>query len=273
MNLSPAEQLAHSTVRIECRLQNGQVSTGTGFFFSLNRDKERHVPVIITNKHVVQGSVTGHFVMTKVQSDGSPAIGSTHRFGLEQFEASWRPHPDSDIDLCAMPLAPLFKMAEQEDHAFFFAPLDIELIPTKADIEKMVGLEAVTMVGYPNGIWDEVNNLPVFRRGVLATDYSKDWNGKKEFLIDAACFPGSSGSPVMLFDIGGFQDREGMKVGASRVKLLGVLYAGPQHTIEGDVQVVTVPTQQRAVSIAGVPNNLGICIKSQAIRDFEAVFR
>jgi hypothetical protein len=30
--LSPSEQLAHSTVRIECQLGNGQIGTGTGFF-------------------------------------------------------------------------------------------------------------------------------------------------------------------------------------------------------------------------------------------------
>ena len=53
----------------------------------------------------------------------------------------------------------------------------------------MVGLEAIVMVGYPNGLWDKTNNLPIFRKGVLASDYKYDWNGKKEFLIDALCFP------------------------------------------------------------------------------------
>src|SRR5687767_4257067 len=106
----------------------------------------------------------------------------------------------------------------------------------------MLGLESITMVGYPNGLWDQANNLPIFRRGVLATDYKRDWNGRKEFLIDAACFPGSSGSPVMLFDVGSYHNRQGMHVGGSRIKLLGVLYAGPQHTVKGEVKIVHVPT-------------------------------
>jgi len=46
MNLSPAEQLAHSTVRIECDLPGGALATGTGFFYSLNRKDDQHVPVI-----------------------------------------------------------------------------------------------------------------------------------------------------------------------------------------------------------------------------------
>ncbi len=155
-----------------------------------------------------------------------------------------------------MPIAPLLHDAEKTNTKFFFTTLDKTLIPTASDIEDMVGLENITMVGYPNGLWDRTNNLPIFRKGVLATDYKHNWNGKKEFLIDAACFPGSSGSPVMLFDIGSYQTRKGNFMGSSRIKLLGILYAGPQHTVEGEVKVVLVPTQQKAVSVAGIPNNL-----------------
>jgi len=51
-------------------------------------------------------------------------------------------------------------------------------------------------------LWDAEHNQPVFRSGVLASHYKFDWNGRPEFVIDAACVPGSSGSPVLLVDIG-----------------------------------------------------------------------
>lgn len=172
-----------------------------------------------------------------------------------------------------MAIAPLLRQSAERGLKFFFTTLDKSLIPSQQDIENMLGLESITMIGYPNGLWDRTNNLPIFRRGVLATDYKRDWNGRKEFLIDAACFPGSSGSPVMLFDVGSYHDRTGMHVGGSRIKLLGILYAGPQHTVEGEVQVVHVPTQQRAVAVAGIPNNLGIIIKSEQLHVFEEMFR
>lgn len=139
-------------------------------------------------------------------------------------------------------------------------------------MEDMLGLETIVMVGYPNGLWDRVNNLPIFRKGVLASDYKYNWNGRKEFLIDAACFPGSSGSPVLLFEVGSYQTRNALVVG-SRIKLLGILYAGPQHTIHGDVQIVVVPTQQKAISIAAIPNNLGIVIKAEQLNAFEGKFK
>lgn len=273
MSLSPAEQLAHSTVRIECDLAGGDVGTGTGFFYSLDRNGDQHVPVIVTNKHVVAGATKGRFLLTLQDGSGGLAIGTHRAYELDSFQQRWVPHPDNNIDLCVMPIAPLLHDAEKANTKLFFTTLDKTLIPTASDIEDMVGLENITMVGYPNGLWDRSNNLPIFRKGILATDYKYDWNGRKEFLIDAACFPGSSGSPVMLFDVGSYQTRKGNFVGSSRIKLLGVLYAGPQHTIEGEVKVVFVPTQQKAVSVAGIPNNLGIIIKADQLNAFEGMLR
>lgn len=272
MELSPAEQLSHSTVRIECDVPGG-IGTGTGFFYSLDKEGDQHVPVIVTNKHVVDGATKGRFLLALQDPAGGPAIGKSQAFELDTFEQRWKSHPDPNVDLCAMPIAPLLKEAEQRNQKLYYVPLDKELLPSKTEVEDMIGLENITMVGYPNGLWDRKNNLPIFRRGTLATDYKYDWNGKKEFLIDAACFSGSSGSPVMLFDVAGYQTRKGTFMGSSRIKLLGILYAGPQHTVEGEVKVVLVPTQQKTVAVAGIPNNLGIIIKAEQLLAFEGVFR
>jgi hypothetical protein len=42
--------------------------------------------------------------------------------------------------------------------------------------------------------------------------------------------------------------------------------------MEGDIKIVIVPTQQKAVSIAGIPNNLGVTIKSERLLAFEGAF-
>jgi len=227
---------------------------------------------IITNKHVIKDASKGRFVFTLQDTDRGPKVGANHRFEIDNFQSRWQPHPDTSVDLCAMPIIPLIRLAEQQAKKFFYVTFDKSLIPTASDINEMVGMEKITMVGYPNGLWDSVNNLPIFRQGVLATDYKRDWNGKKEFLIDAACFPGSSGSPVILLDTGWYQTNKGNMLGSPRIKLLGVLYAGPQHTVEGEIKIVMVPTQQKAVAIAEIPNNLGIIIKSERLLDFEGVF-
>lgn len=271
--LSPVEQLSHSTVRIECDFPDGSRGTGSGFFYSLSKTGERHVPVIVTNRHVIEGASNGRFILTLRDADGNPTYGQNRGFNLGNFASLWTPHPDPQIDLCVMPIAPLLRLAESQNVAFFFITLDKSLIPTEAEVADFVGLEEITMVGYPNGLWDSTNNLPIFRRGVLASQYDKDWNGKKEFLIDAACFPGSSGSPVFLFNVGGYQSRQGSHLGGVRLKLLGVLYAGPQHTVTGDVKVVTIPTVQKPITVATIPNNLGIIIKAEQLNAFETIFK
>ena len=54
MSLSPSEQLAHSTVRIETSYVDGSTGTGTGFFFNFaGKESGLRIPTIVTNKHVV----------------------------------------------------------------------------------------------------------------------------------------------------------------------------------------------------------------------------
>ncbi len=99
------------------------------------------------------------------------------------------------------------------------------------------------MIGCPRGISDEVNNLPIVRRGITATSLSKLYNGKPEFMVDMACFPGSSGSPIFLYNRNGFFDRKqnSYMMGTTRLKFVGVLYAGPLVTNDGQLVLGQVP--------------------------------
>ena len=151
--------------------------------------------------------------------------------------------------------------------------LDFSLLPTAQDIDEMAGLERIVMVGYPNGIWDENHNQPVFRAGVLASHYKFDWNDRPEFVIDAACVPGSSGSPVLIIDIGQVFTKKGLNIGSSRIKLLGVLYAGPVISTDGSIEIVPVPTTDTILTRTKIPINLGYVIKANKLREFETVFK
>lgn len=271
--LAPSEQIAHSTVRIEVETVDGNRGTGTGFFFRFASQGDRHVPAIVTNKHVIEGASRGRFHLSTADADGNPAYSAHEVFAFEGFERLWVAHPETDIDLCAMPIAPILERANQAGKRLFFVQLDMSLIPSAQDLAQLTAMEDILMAGYPNGIWDEKNNMPVLRRGVTATHPNLDWNGKPEFLIDAACFPGSSGSPVFLFNLGGYAAKTGGMVIGSRLKLLGVLYAGPQHTVEGEIRIVKVPTLDRPVAVSTIPNNLGIIVKARKLEAFENLFR
>jgi hypothetical protein len=52
-----------------------------------------------------------------------------------------------------------------------------------------------------------------------------------------------------------------------------VLYAGPQFTATGEIEIVDVPTQKLPVAFSDIPMNLGYVIKSQRIIELEDVMR
>jgi V8-like Glu-specific endopeptidase len=275
MELTLTEQLSYSTVRIECEDSSGSISSGSGYFFKFkdNKETKQHIPVVITNKHVVERSKKGRLIFTKANSNGEPLDTNHFSFFIDNFESFWQKHPDSAVDLCAMPITPFLQTADKHSEKLFYIPLDMSLLPTPEKLADLSAIEDVVMIGYPNGIWDSVNNKPIFRKGITATHPCSDYNGKKEIMIDMACFPGSSGSPVFILNEGGYRDRNGNHYfGASRLFLLGTLYAGPQHTATGEIRIINVPTSQVPLAISSIPNNLGLIIKAERIIELEQLF-
>jgi hypothetical protein len=273
MSLSITEQLAYSTVRLECTTATGQTQTGTGFLFKFLEKENEYVPVIVTNKHVIKGAVKGKFILTKSDKDGNPLNTEHFTADFVNFEKQWKLHPENDVDLCAMPLAPVLNYAKQKGVNLFYRVFDKSIIATTEQKSEFTALEDVIMIGYPNGIWDYVNNQPIFRKGTTATHPNIDYNGKKEFMIDVACFPGSSGSPVLIYNPNGYTNKSGGTImGGIRVILIGVLFAGPQHTATGEIKIMNVPQLQQPMTISRIPNNLGICLKSERISELEKQF-
>lgn len=274
MKLSLSERLAYSTVRIECDTSDGSLSSGSGYFFKFKENKEtnQHIPVVLTNKHVINNSVRGRLIFT-ISVDGNPVDKEHFQINFDDFEGFWRKHPNPDVDLCAMPIAPFLRAAEAQGKILFYIPLELSLIPSEEQLKMLSALEEIVMIGYPKGIWDIINNKPIFRKGVTATHPCFDYNGKKEFMIDAACFPGSSGSPVFILNEGGYRDKSGNTyLGSTRLLFMGTLYAGPQHIATGEVRIIDVPTVQRPITFYSMPNNLGLVIKSSRVKELEQLF-
>lgn len=268
--VNPIEVLIHSTVRIECETETGRGS-GSGYFFAFLEKENQHVPCIVTNKHVVAGAKRGVFHLTRQATDGSAKLGEYVTFSFDNFEQMWIGHPDPSIDLAIFLIGPILNSAKDRGESLHFVPLGRAIIASAELLDSLPSMEEIIMIGYPNGIWDAKHNLPVIRRGITATHPRLPYNGKPEFLIDAACFPGSSGSPVFLANIGSFVNASGALCAGSRIALLGTLYAGPQHTATGEVVVVQVPTDTKAFSISTIPNNLGLVIHAAKVLDFEPV--
>jgi hypothetical protein len=208
-----------------------------------------------------------------IEKDGAPDDKKHIRICFDEFDDLWKKHPDPTVDLCIMPLAPFYYAAKEKNIKLFYIPFDSSIIPDDVELNELSAMEEIVMIGYPNGIWDEVNNKPLFRKGITATHPCIDYNGRKEFLIDAACFPGSSGSPVFILNENGWRGRDGrLSIGPIRMLLMGTLYAGPQYKSTGEIHIVNVPTVQKPIVLTDIPNNLGLVIKSERIKELELLF-
>ncbi|MEN2453642.1 serine protease, partial [Bacillus sp. JR_15] len=259
----------YSTVRIECRNENYE-STGTGFFYNF-KIGTNVFPVLVTNKHVISGYSTGRLILN-IGDNSKDEPEDRKEVNFDDFETHWIFHPDEDVDLCIFPMGELLYKFHREGQGVFFRAIDKSFIPTKEIIDTLIPREDILVVGYPNGIWDEFNNLPIMRDGITATHYRFDYNGKKNFLIDASIFPGSSGSPVFIYNHGYIDNLGNITMGSERLIFIGIVYGVYQHGVSGELEV-QFPTKQGISVNTQVPNNLGIAIKSERIFEFEPIIQ
>lgn len=259
--LTVAESLLYSTVKLTTSLSGKPVGSGTGFFMRLAQKDQLFIPSIVTNKHVIEGS--DQVTVICHLADGRKPSGQFIRCNIPIGPGSYLLHPDPDVDLCAIPIADIINQAGAANTPLFCQMLELDIVPKDGDWEYFDAIEDVTMVGCPNGISDEANNLPIVRRGITASSLSKKYNGKHEFMVDMACFPGSSGSPIFIYNREGFLDRREntYKMGQSRLLLVGVLYAGPQITNSGHIVLAKPPE----VAVATMMH-LGNAIRASALR-------
>lgn len=257
---SISERLMFNTVRLVT-----DTGCGTGSFFNF-KIGDSVVPVIITNKHVVNNNPhqkTTFFLHTRGTDDNPD-----DNIQID-LETDWIFHEDKDICYCY--INPIIKkIKEISGKAVYYVFNDESIIPTSEQLKDLSALEELVMVGYPIGLWDEKNNLPIFRKGFTACHPAIDFNVDGIGLVDMACFPGSSGSPIYILNENGYKDKKGnMFIGRSRILLLGYLFAGPLYSANGNIAIQNIPTKQNLITTTPVMANLGYYIKSSEILDFK----
>ena len=264
--VSISEKMMFNTVRLVA----SDGSSGTGYFYNFNID-DAIVPVIITNKHVVNYKQDETMTFYLHLLNGENESNENYKVTMT---TNWIFH--SSKDLCFCFVNPVFEFVKkQTGKNVFYIAIDETILPTQKMLEELAALEELVMVGYPVGLWDEKNNFPIFRKGYTAAHPAIDFNEKGIGLIDMACFPGSSGSPIYILNEGGYKDKMGnLNLGNSRIIFIGTLFSGPLYDATGKLVVTNIPTSQQIVeSHTGVMVNLGYYIKSSEIMEFKNVVK
>ena len=211
-------QLLYTTVPIYAHNSDKSLSTGTGFLFSVRGSETESIPLLITNYHVLKDAMLG-FVELHIGEKGFP----TDKTIRVQFDKSIIDgNKLGKLDLIAVPLAGTFNDFQNRNIEIFFRTVDQNMVPTKEQEDKLSAIENITFIGYPSGLYDEKNKISIIRQGITATPIWNDFKGEEVFLIDAGVFPGSSGSPVFIYNQGTYPVKDGIALG-SRLIFVGVL--------------------------------------------------
>ncbi|GHF54485.1 hypothetical protein GCM10017056_27440 [Seohaeicola zhoushanensis] len=259
--------LPYLVIRIDGE-SRGVKSSGTGFFYMFENG-ERQIPTVITNKHVVDGldALTFHFALS--DSQGRRLLQASEPVTIETKSYKIIRHPNPSVDLVAIPILPMYKEIEKRGKEPFRLTLDKSHLPADWLRKRLVASTSALMVGFPNGLMDIANNLPLTRRGILATPYVANYEGLPNFVVDIAAFAGSSGSPVFaLFESGVPTSDGAISIGESEplLTLIGVLHSGPTITAEGEIIPEPAPVSKNVVETRFMMH-LGYCLRAELIED------
>jgi hypothetical protein len=243
------EQIFFATVRMALGDDDAAV-IGTGFLVRVEPRPDEHILFLVSNRHVL-ADPTARLRVNFHKTEGhvpnaAPALGEVVSLDVRDFSGLYTPHPDPSVDLACLNVSVI---AFPENNVFFRA-LQTGQIATFAEDDLLPG-EEVWFVGYPDDRFDVAHNLPILRRGYIASIPTVDYNAKPEFVIDAQMFPGSSGSPAFA-------------VLGTQYRLVGVV----TQTMIRNQRLEPVPTELRPQQL-GVEQviGLGIVLKARLVTD------
>ena len=232
------------------------LATATGFFFREQGEKK----YFITNRHVVIDEADGFYpkYLGLDLHNSTSDYGSCYRIRLKLYEDGvplWNEHHDyknNSADVVVIPLNDTTLTAEnmrkfKASRVNFMGPENFP--PQDTDFSSF---SDVIIAGYPLGFYDHKNNLPVYRKGMIASSYPVDFNGKPYFLIDANLHAGTSGSPVLNAPRNTLTSPKGAYHTTATI-LLGVHSA--EHVAQGEplgLAVIWYPNM-----ITDIINNIG----------------
>ncbi len=256
-----SEQLFFTTIKIECS-STQYSSTGTGFFVIYEKEDKQYI-FIVTNKHVVEDSTIGKFTFTKSNNEGYVILGDIHTVTINDFNKVWTYSDDNKIDIAICPVGQIFNLLKEQNIKIFFRGITNNLFLTKDHLKEIDAFEDIIFIGYPNGLWDSKNYLPIMRKGITATPIAVDFELEKKFLIDASVFPGSSGSPIFIINKGSFPKKDGSGLFFDdRLIFLGILSAAMFKTDIKQLEILPINT-------LGIKTNemidIGIVFKAELI--------
>src|SRR5574337_11535 len=270
--------LTRNTVQILAGASADQLtSTGTGFFYQVTHPSSDLAKVLIlTNKHVIRGAAVVRFVLSAAPTvadldDSHQPKGRVDHAVVHPLAGNLLEHPDPEIDLCGIDITIPYGHLLQSGQQLRSMSLTSDWLLDAADRRSLPDIQQTLVIGYPSGLWDSFNNMPIARRGTTATHALAHYAGKRNFLVDVAAFPGSSGSPVSAYETPMYRLADGSFSPGTKAALIGVVWGVIERTVEGAMKAIKIPAAIGHIPILKTSLNLAIALHADAVRDIDEI--
>jgi hypothetical protein len=218
------DHLSLITTPIELYKGEEYIGQGTGFFYCAQANDVNSPVFLVTNFHVLTGFSP---------NDNEPPIGDNIFFYIHEDYNT--PGQFKKVHYR------LFRNGKSVWVTSKKYPLaDVAIIPlTNGVIENMKVISEkwinknikkkptslVTLIGYPHGFYDQVNFLPIYKSGHIASEPDVDFEDQPNFVVDVSNYPGMSGSPVFMIKSGAWETEDGHIMGGETQEFLGIFSA------------------------------------------------
>jgi Trypsin-like peptidase domain len=192
------ENYIFSTVLLKYKDKDNKYIIGTGFIVQYGKkctDRKGYMvsDYLVSNRHVFEDIEKLEIIFHKKDKNDEtkPSLEDFIQIDFDEYKEYLYFHPNEDIDIGVVPMGAL-----EGDYNIYRNPVELysnedNNIPNYIKVGNNIAF-----FGYPHGKYDIENYLPILRRGYIASVPSLNYSGKKEILIDAQMYKGSSGSPV-----------------------------------------------------------------------------
>jgi len=268
-----------TTVRIE-NSDGRKTNYGTGFLVDTLETNKSFMQrmFIVSNKHVITNFPDATIYFIPRSYGGNDLFGQVTCAKVEDWRNHWVLHPSPDVDVAILPFTEITQ-ATAPNPAVSNGVFNIGNVgwPTTSmlttnNLRQFQAIESVVFLGYPSGVYDTTHTLPISRQGTTASPLTVDFLGRRCFAVDAAVFPGSSGSPVFLYNPIGYLDSHGGMM-QSRVLLVGIIAENYYVNAENVFTLRQVPSDWTGTFTNAQPFNLGIAFRSDTILELLDQYR
>jgi hypothetical protein len=247
------DQMFFTTVRVAVETNAGP-EYGTACLLEYSFRPNFSTIYLATAAHLLENASRGTLAFVPNDRDG-PKL-QPQVVEISDFQQAFVRHPNPRVDVAVIgvDLLSLHNLVKGDFRPYWHAIRERQAAGP-VQFERMDSVQEIRFVGYPSGHYDRVNGLPIVRQGITASPPAIDYNGEPVFLIDAAVYFGSSGSPVFL-------SPQRFEKGSNL--FLGILSEMVRATTTGSVENVPPAITLEALRTARLLN-LGIVYKTSAI--------